>query len=298
MDPLTHALSGIVIQQVGFRRKAALLVLVLSAVAPDIDYIARIWGPDVFLHYHRGITHGFLALAVFPAVMGFIFRNKGGFFYYYFLSFLGYGSHLLLDLTNQYGTQILAPLDWNRYALDLTFIIDPYISLGLLLAVVLGRVNKRRSVVIAASAVLLVACYIGGRAYLQGQARQFLRSRLDANTYRVYPLPNGLLRWWFVVKSGDELSTGVVDLFMGKLFMYEKCRTDGLDSAVIVSKDSRVVRNFLDFAQTPCAEVKKEHGRTIVRWRELSYLFLPGDRFTAEVVMDGNGKILKSGFKF
>ncbi len=298
MDPVTHALSGMLIYRLGFRRKASLLVLLLSAVAPDFDYVARFWGSGALLHYHRGITHGILALAVFPLVMGFIFRNKGGFFYYYFLSLLAYGSHLLLDLTNQYGTQILSPLDWNRYALDLTFIIDPYISLGLLLAVILGTVNKRRSRLISVLTILLLAGYLGGRSYLQGQARNFLRTKMDANTYRVYPLPNGFLRWWFVTRSGDETSTGTVDLFMRKVFLYERYRMNGLDPAIIESRGNQLVKTFLAFSRNPYAEVKRERGKTIVKWSELSYSFLPGERFTAEVVLDDKGKVVKSGFRF
>ncbi len=298
MDPVTHALSGMVIQQLGFRRKAAVFVLVLSALLPDIDYISRFWGVAALLQYHRGISHGILALAVVPLIMGFIFRNKGGFFYYYFLSLLGYGSHLLLDLTTQYGVQILSPLDWNRYSLDLTFIVDPYISIGLLAAVILGRMNKRRAAVIAASAVLLIAGYLGGKAYLQERARLFLKAGADANVYRVYPLPSGVLRWWYVTKAGDEISTGIVDLFMEKTFTYQKYRMDWTDPAIIDSKGNKVVRGFLLFAQNPYAEVRRVHGVATVRWKDLSYSFLPGERFTAEVAMDGKGKIVKSGFKF
>lgn len=297
MDPVTHALSGLVFRQLGFRGKAALFVLVFSAVAPDFDYVTRLWGADAFLHYHRGITHGILALGIFSLAMGLLFRRRGGFFYNAFLSFLGYSSHLLLDLTDQYGTRILAPLDLNRYSLDLTFIIDPYISLILLIAILLGRAGRRRPGLIAAGALLLIVLYLGGRYSLQGQARQFLKTKIDAHTYQVYPLPNGLFRWWFVVRSGDELTTGFVDLLLQKICVYERYRLQMNDPAVIESKKSRVVQRFLDFAVAPYAEVKRGAGKTVVTWRELSYSFLPGDRFIAEVVMDARGKIIRAAFR-
>ncbi|MFO0752870.1 MAG: metal-dependent hydrolase [Thermodesulfovibrionales bacterium] len=297
MDPVTHALSGMVLRQLGFRGKAALFVLVFSAVAPDFDYVTRFWGVDAFLRYHRGITHGIVALAVFSLTMGLLFRRHGGFLSTAFLSFLGYSSHLFLDLTNQYGTRILSPLDWSRYSLDLTFIIDPFIIIVLLLALLLGRAGKRRPALIAAGALLFIALYLGGRYSLQGQARQLLKTKIDAHTYRVYPLPNGFFRWWFVVRSGDEATTGFVDLFLQKVCVYEKYRLQEADSAVIESKKSRVVQHFLDFASTPYAEVRREAGRTVVTWRELSYSFLPGKRFVAEVVMDSKGKILRAAFR-
>lgn len=298
MDPITHALSGMVIHQLGFKRRAALFVLIFSAIAPDLDYITRFWGTDIFLRYHRGITHGIFALFVFPLIMAFIFRRKGGFFYYYFISFLGYGIHLLLDLTNQYGTRILSPLDWSQYSLDLTFIIDPYITVGLLLSIIMGRVNKHRAILVAVCSVILLAGYIGGRAYLQKEVRLFLKTKVDANIYKIYPLPNDFLRWWFITGSGNEINTGFADLFTQKVCIHDKYKLNNNDPAVLESKKNRVVQNFLYFAKYPYAEVKREHNKIIVTWKELTYSFLAGERFFARVVMDKNGKVVESYFKF
>ncbi len=298
MDPVTHALSGIAIRQLGFKRKAALFVLIFSAIAPDLDYITRLWGIDVFLRYHRGITHGILALFVFPVIMALIFRKKGGFFYCYALSFLAYGSHLLLDLTNQYGTRILSPLDWNQYSLDLTFIIDPYITIGLMLCIIAGRLNKKRAAVIAVITMALLVSYIGGRAYLQKEAKQFLKTKVDANIYKVYPLPNDFLRWWFITKTGDEISAGFVDLFTQRICVHDKYHLDNSDPAVAASKKSGVIQNFLYFARYPYAEVKRQDNRTIVTWRELSYSFMAKEGFIARAITDKDGKIIEAYFKF
>jgi inner membrane protein len=298
MDPITHAFSGAVIHQLGFRRKAALFVLIFSAIAPDFDYITYLWGADVFLRYHRGITHGIPALIVFPVIMAFIFRKKGGFFYYYLVSFLGYGSHLFLDLTNQYGTRILSPLDWNQYSLDLTFIIDPYVTVGSLLCIIIGRVNRPRAKLAAICTVILFAGYLGGKAYLQGEAKQFLKTKIDANIYKIYPLPNDFLRWWFITKSGNEINSGFADLFTGRVCVHDRYILNDNDPAIVESKKNRVVQNFLYFARYPYAEVKREHNKTIVTWKELSYSFMAQEKFFAKVVMDKNGKVIESYFKF
>lgn len=298
MDPITHALSGLAIHQIGFKRKIALFVLVFSAVAPDLDYITRLWGADVFLRHHRGITHGILALFAFPLIMGIIFRNKGGFLYYYFLSFIAYGSHLFLDLVNPYGIRILSPLDWNLYSLDLVFIIDPFITGGLLLCIIMGMMNKKRAPLIAICMIVLIVAYIGGRAHLQSEAEKFLKTKIDANIYRLYPLPIDPLRWWFIAKSGSDIEVGAVDLFTRSVHIKDRYRLDKKSPAIVKSKKDRVVQNFLHFARFPYAEVKTEGGRTIVRWKELSFSFLPGERFTATVIMDKDGQVIESGFKF
>jgi inner membrane protein len=68
MDPITHGLAGTTIANLGFKRRFAFWVLIISSIAPDIDYITRIWGEDVFLRYHRGISHGILALFIVPLI--------------------------------------------------------------------------------------------------------------------------------------------------------------------------------------------------------------------------------------
>jgi inner membrane protein len=298
MDPITHALAGTAIKQLGFKRKAALGVLLISSLAPDIDYVTRFWGIDVFLRYHRGITHGVLALVLVPLVIALIFGFRKGFLYYLFISLLGYGTHLFMDLTNQYGTQILSPLDWERYSLDLSFIIDPYITVGLLLCVILGWRIRKRARIIAAVTLVLLLSYFGIRYSLHNKTEEFLRARLDANTYKMCPLPNDFLRWWFVARAGDEFITGFADLFTGRVCTQERYVNNLNDPYVVRSKRDRAVENFLSFAKYPYAEVRENDGDVVVIWRELAYSFRAGDHFVTRVFFDKSGKITKSEFSF
>ncbi len=295
MDPVTHALTGAVINQLGFKKKASLAVLLVSSLAPDLDYISRFWGADVFLRYHRGITHGIAALFIVPIIIALIFGYRKGFFYYFFISLLGYGAHLLMDLATQYGTRIMSPLDWEPYSFDLTFIIDPYIVIGLALCVILGWRIKKRAPVMAVVTLMLMVFYFAGRHYLHDEAKQFLKTKLDANTYKMCPLPNDFLRWWFVVKSGDEYAVGFADLFTQRVCVAERFRVVH-DPFIERSRETRAVRNFLYFARYPFAEVRKEGEKTVVTWRELSFSFRAGDHFVTKVVFDRNGRVLTSDF--
>lgn len=298
MDPITHSLAGATISNLGFRRNLAFWVLLLSSIAPDFDYVTRFWGIDVFLRYHRGITHGILALFVVPVIIGLIFGYRKGFFYYSFIAFLGYAVHLFMDLTNQYGTRILSPLDWHQYSLDLIFILDPYITLGLLLSIILCKVNKKKSASLALITLLLLVVYTGGRYYLHNKTRDFLRAGMDENTYQLCPLPNDFLRWWFIAQSGNEIKVGFADLFTQRICAQETYRIDEKDPFIEQSRETRTVRNFLYFAKYPYAEVRNEAGKTVVVWRELSYSFLPGEHFVAKVEFDDKRRVQKSYVKF
>ena len=298
MDPVTHGLAGITLGHLGFKRKAAFLVILLSAIAPDIDYITRLWGADVFLRYHRGITHGVLALLVVPTIIGLIAGYRKGFFYYFFIAFLSYAVHLFMDLTTQYGTRILSPLDWEPYSLDLMFIIDPYITIGLLLSVILCSVNKKKATLIAVTTVFLVITYTGGRYYLHGKTKEFLKEQLEAHTYKLCPLPNDFLRWWFVVRSGNEFKVGSADLFTKRICVHETYKMNNNNPFIEMSKKERAVRNFLYFAKYPYVEVKSSDKMTTVIWRELSFTIRPEDHFVAKVYFDKEGKIITSYFTF
>ena len=298
MDPITHGLTGVVLSNIGFKRKAVFWVSLLSSIAPDFDYVTRLWGPDVFLRYHRGITHGILALFIVPVIIGIIFGRKKDFFYYSFISFLAYAAHIFMDLTNQYGTRVLSPLDWQQYSLDILFIIDPYITLGLLLSVILCTFNKQRAVMIACITVLLFTGYAAGRQFLRNTTKDFIKQRLDEKTYEVYPLPNDFLRWWFIAKSDEQIKAGFADLFTQRICIQETYTTADKDPCIERSRETKAVINFLYFAKYPYAAVVRENGKTVVTWRELSYSFLPGEHFIAKVVYDEKGRARDSYVRF
>lgn len=298
MDPVTHGLVGATIYNLGFKRKVAFWVLLLSSIAPDLDYITRFWGADIFLRYHRGITHGILALFIAPVVIGLVFGYRKGFFYYTFLAFIGYAAHLFLDLINQYGTRILSPLDWHQYSLNLIFIFDPYITFGLLLSLIICKFNKKRAVTIALITILVLVAYTDGRYYLHGKTKDFLRKRMDANTYMVCPLPNDFLRWWFIAKSGNKITVGFADLFTQRVCEQETYTIEERDPFIKMSKETRVVKNFLYFARYPYAQVRRGSDKITVIWKELAYSFIPGEHFVAVVIYGSDGEVIDSYFRY
>lgn len=297
MDPITHALAGVTFYNLGFKRKSSFFIILISSLAPDIDYITRIWGIDVFLRYHRGITHGIIALFTIPIIITLFFRDRKKFFYFYFLSFISYGIHLFLDLTNQYGTRILSPFDWQQYSFDLAFIIDPYITICLLISVIVCKSIKKKSIFIALITILFITVYFGCKYYLNLKSKEFLKENLKANTYRICPLPNDFLRWWFIIRDNNTIKVGFVDLFTKRICIQEIYHKNE-NPFIEKSKETRIVKNFLYFAQYPFAEVKSQGDIIIVIWKELSYSFRSGEHFVAKVIYDKDGKELGAYFHF
>lgn len=299
MDPITHALSGYAVGRTLSSNRVLIGVFLIFSLLPDIDILLRIHSKELFLTYHRGITHGILALLLLPAIPAIIYMKKIGFLKLYFAGFLAYLIHLLLDLTNQYGTRILSPFDWNSYALSLTFIVDPYILIPLLIAVILSFKLKKSIKILFILSIVFITVYIGLKAYIKKDARDFLKQKIEAHQYRLYPLPNDFLQWWFVVRHHDEYTTGLVDLFSKRVYIDQKYKIKN-DASVIKSKESPSVKAFLSFAKHPVAQVKQEGDTVSVIWRELSYGFLPSDLFTAKVWLKDSGggyRIINSELK-
>jgi len=294
MEPVTHALSGVLVGRLSPKDRAVFWASLVSSIAPDLDYVSRFWGVGQFLRFHRGITHGIFALLIVPILVGLIFGRGKKFLKIFFFSFFSYGLHIFLDLTNSYGTRLISPLDWQPYALNLVFPIDIYIGILLLGGIIISYTGKRHSALSAVITIFLLFGYIGGKYYLKIETEEFLRQRLPTEITKVYPLPNGLLRWWVVAKKDGEFRTGLSDIFMRKVFLSEPYPPLSDDPAIEQSKKG--AKAFLDIAGSPYPIVKRDGDSVEVIWKDLAHDFLPGERFTARVLIE-NGKIKRTYFK-
>jgi len=169
MDPVTHTLVGasLAATQLGARTRYAAPALVIGANLPDIDVLSYFVGSDFALGFRRGWTHGVLALAVLPALLGFVFllwerlrRERGGtnrplaVGWLFGLSYLACLTHPFLDWLNTYGMRWWMPFDDTWYYGDSVFIMDPWLWLVLGVGWLVGRRATRR--LVASSAVVSV----------------------------------------------------------------------------------------------------------------------------------------------
>jgi len=124
MDPLTQVLASVALSRAGLNRitRLATPILIATALAPDLDLLSSFGGADAYLRFHRTLFHsvaggGILAIAI--AVAAFVARHGlqpntiGPEFRFrraLLVSFIGIGFHVLLDLINSSGVQLLWPL--------------------------------------------------------------------------------------------------------------------------------------------------------------------------------------------
>jgi inner membrane protein len=71
MDPVAHTFVGAALAAAGLRRATPLAgaALILGANAPDVDVFAYFAGSFEAIAFRRGVTHGVLALVLWPFVL-------------------------------------------------------------------------------------------------------------------------------------------------------------------------------------------------------------------------------------
>ncbi|HKJ83816.1 MAG TPA: metal-dependent hydrolase [Mariprofundaceae bacterium] len=220
MDPLTHALSGYAIaravpKQAIPKRQVALIVLL--AMAPDLDYVLSLVSDTVYLHYHRGVTHSLLMLPLWTWLIYSLMparRDKQPLMPWLIAAALA--MHILLDLITSFGTMIFAPLSDYRYSFDLVYIIDllftGILGLPLLIALFWRRLARPLAILGLAgmSGYLLLTITTHEKALSIARQQQ-------PNAQEVYSLPQPFspFRWHLIARYPDNYRQAIVNLWPG-----------------------------------------------------------------------------------
>jgi inner membrane protein len=168
VDPVTHILLG---ASVGYGSLAhrlgrtAALAGGVAAFVPDADvFIRSATDPLLAIEHHRGFTH---SLAFAPVGAAFVaglwlarraWRDRR-WLQLWQAAVLGYLSHVLLDASTSFGTQLLWPFSRHRAGWDIVSIIDPVFTLALFVG--LGWALIARQARPALVGLLVAALYLG-----------------------------------------------------------------------------------------------------------------------------------------
>ena len=226
MDPVTHGLAGVVIARAGFSKsleKWGTVTGVLTALSPDSDFILRLFGEDVFLRYHRGITHSLLLLPFYSLILAFIFqrvfREKEGYAFFYLLCFMSLLSHIILDLMTSFGTMAFSPWTDKRISWDIVFIIDPWFTGAMLIPLLIACFFKRYKRELALVSIGLVIGYTGlcifnHHSAVNAAERSIKEKGTYATPYTIAAIPQPLspFEWQVLIDTGDSLYQSFINV--------------------------------------------------------------------------------------
>lgn len=326
MDPLTHFLSGVVLNRAGLSRLSpqARWVVPLAAMAPDIDVLADLWGDETYLAWHRQWTHSLAALPLVAALpvllVGACARGRMAWKRSFVAALPAVGLHDALDLTNSYGVRLLLPFSKAWIGWDLFFIVDLWIWAVFLLAVLgpmLGRLVSgeigARSGTGRAAALLALAflpLYAGARYFLHERAVAVLEAHIYQNEapqrVAALPSPANPLRWRALVETPSFYATAGFDLReefdpTALRILYKPANDPQIAAAEQAARDSPAFRIFLDFSRYPLwrfIPADAPDGALRVEAMDLRFGEPPAARFVATAIVTAEGRVLRSWFRF
>jgi len=314
MEPVTHALTSIALGRAGLNKitRVATPMLVASGMIADVDWVTRLGSASAFLHGHRTATHSLIGTAAIIAGVSTAFWLAGRKYPKLAVEILpallictaGAGVHLLLDMLNGYGVQLLWPFDAGWFGWDLADPVDAWIIFFLLCGLLLpelfrlileeigSRPKKRGCQRGAIVGLIFVLLFIAGRALAHQRAIALLDSREYSGQapleVAAFPHPSNPLLWSGVAETDNALVTvdvplgplSVFDPDLGELY-FKPEQSLALKNAV----SSETAVDFLSYARFPLAQVEPEGRGYQVRLRDMRFATeRPGQRGIIAVI--------------
>ena len=227
MDSFTQIALGIAVAEVcagkQLKNKTFLYGAILGTL-PDLDVLVGMFlNPVDAVLIHRGISHSlFLFLLVSP-LFGWLIskleKDKISIMRATNMAFWGLFTHVLLDMFTSWGTQILWPLE-QRFALKTIFVIDPFYTIPLVIAIVYVWKTNNESFrykyiirgLLISSSYLLLSCFI--KLYALSQFEQVLTTQgIQYSEIIVKPTAFNLILWNANVGTTDNYLLSDYSLF-------------------------------------------------------------------------------------
>ena len=323
MDTITHGLTGWLVSRTlptEGNRSEATAATTLGAVLPDADHIVSLLGgSEMYVRFHRGLSRSLLGITVSSLVVAILFARFGKWKdrkRIFLLTLLGQLSHVVLDLLNAYGTQVLAPFSDVRLSLDLLFVVDLVFTGIILAGIALSRNGRAGS---ARIALAVLAGYVGVAALLHARAVDMVRDAavrhgvpvvsaqalprlatveipdLDrfgfaspavASTaaggseggVAVVPFPAGPFAWDGFIDDGRTYLRARIEPFSGALEWKERALRGPDVPEVRSLRGMSDVETYLWFARFPVARVTVANGRTEVTFYDMRFDGIAGRR--------------------
>lgn len=216
MDNLTHTLSGLVAARLVPARELPMrsryIAGALAANFPDLDIVLAPISSELYLLHHRGETHSLLMLPLWALLLSWLFakmfKTPGGWRDFYALTAVSLLVHIFGDWITGYGTQLFAPFTRETFSLGTTFIIDPLMTLLLLLGF-LGSLFWKATPRAAQASAVLAMILIGTQYYWKQQALQTGAAHARAQGWQAVqitaePRPVSPFNWTVIIREPER----------------------------------------------------------------------------------------------
>ncbi|HWL28533.1 MAG TPA: metal-dependent hydrolase [Burkholderiaceae bacterium] len=219
MDSLTQAVLGAGIQGAMLGRydgRKALLAGALLATLPDLDVLIDYGDPVSAMIHHRGFSHSVFVLTAVAAMLATVWHRWRPSTHYggvrlFITLWLVLVTHPLLDAFTSYGTQLWWPLAVTPTSWSSIFIIDPFFTVPLLIAVMAAavagpgpRMHRALCWCLAWAAAYLALSLVAKSVIEARVHRQLVAAGQRPIAMFSTPEPFNILLWRVVARTPDD----------------------------------------------------------------------------------------------
>lgn len=329
MEIMTQVLVLVAVARAGVARvegagRWGFWMVLAAGLAGNLDELSAWMGAEAYFRWNRTVTHSAVSGVVTAVVVAGIFwwlgrRDKKRPVRLGTAAVVcaaGVAGRMVVDLAGSEGVRLLWPTSGKFTAWDLVAPIDPWILVGMGVALVWplllglvtdeigakrkkGRVDKG-----AVAALVLLTVYLGGRAMIHGEAVR----QLDAVVYRgaiakkvaAFPMAGSPMVWRGMAETANTFEEVEVNVGKNPAFEPEKSRTifkpEGSEALVAAGR-SKAVQAYAEYARFAKAAVEKMDAGWRVTVRDLRF---EGERrrVMLVVMVDGAGRVMEEEFEF
>lgn len=251
--------------------QAVILGAVIGSNAPDIDFIYLLKGKGGYIRNHRGISHSLPALPIWgcaASAIAYLFFPGISFLHVFLWTFFSVILHVILDLLNVDGTQVLLPFSRKWIAFDALPLMDPYLlalhflGFSLLPFYPIGRTFF----VIYGFMIIYLLIRASTAFFTKKQLQNHFR-----NAIQIKLIPRmTLLKWNIIIETREDFMFGVY--YEGSLNI-EHSLSKKIDFPELVaqSKNNQYVSDFLSATHFAFPFVRKCKTGYFVDWQDLRF---------------------------
>ncbi len=308
MDTGTHFIMGLslaglahidpIVNQESTLSQAILIGTIIGSQAPDFDGITKIFtGSAGYIKHHRGITHSLPAIFLWPTLISLlilIYYPSPFLFHVWIWTFFAVLTHVVLDLLNTYGTQILYPFTRKRYSLNILNIFDPFLFTIHSISILIWSFNRHSFIYIFTIVYLITIFYCCIRAWIHIKTKIILQTNYNLiGKLSLFPS----IRWgiWNIIEElPEQYNIGIIK--EKNLLWIETKMKEPVYKSIEASKEDIKIMNLLQFTKYAYPERRKTSMGYDIIWIDLKYRFRNYFTLIVIVTLDDDYNILKSSF--
>lgn len=251
--------------------QAVVLGAVIGSNAPDFDFVYRLKGKGSYFRNHRGHSHSLPALPIWSILVSGVlypFFPGTAFLHLFLWTFLAVILHVVFDLFNVHGTQILRPFSRKWIAFDAIPLMDPcilmihFLGFGLLFFYQAGTTFL--------ILYLFIFLYLAVRAFSTVVSKQNLQKHF-INAERIKLIPRlALFKWNVIIETDEDFLFGV---YSDNSLDIEHTLSKKIDFPVLVSDSTndQSVADFLSGTTFAYPFVVVRRNGYFIYWKDLRF---------------------------